>query len=158
MKIFWILFLLAFFSFEKKVKISIYKNGGQDESVFETFVIKNNLKENLDALITQSLHFLYSESQLSSLIESYNYFELKNSLGETLKDTNKLKDGDRIYIVPQGEHWVYPSIFVGEKLKYWDPFKNKVLFIETLLKSPKLFKVENFLSKEEIGLFSSQIF
>lgn len=135
----------------ERVEVRVYKNGGEGNKFVNVKVKKSKEKRFMEKLKSKVLKMLFDEKELADLIFHYRYFELRDNAGDIVETTSEMEEGKRLYVVPEGEHWVYPSNFPGEKIPHIDTIANKTLYIETVLSSPKLFKVENFLSKEEIG-------
>lgn len=79
--------------------------------------------------------------------------KLFTSDGVRVLNLAQVADGQRVYCVPQGVHFVWPLVRVGNRVvprNVKGPIPGKPIVLTQLSNSPRVFSVENFVSPGEI--------
>ena len=80
---------------------------------------------------------------------------LVTAVGVRVMNLSQIRDGERVYCVPQGLHFVWPSMEVGHRVvpqNARSPIPGKSIALTQLSTRPRVFGVENFVAPDEIEL------
>jgi len=129
------------------VMIQIFPNGGNNsgETGYWFNVVKSYDQSDVKDLISQAATLVYNTTE-----ENTQNYRLATRFATPVLQTVSLENGSVYFLVPPGDLYIWPSMYVGYKVKLEDPhFHNGFAIMETLSLQPRLFLVENFLSHDE---------
>jgi hypothetical protein len=74
---------------------------------------------------------------------------LFSAQGRPLADLRSVRDDAHLFVVPDGEHWIWPGLYVGYRVVLSDSSAAQPLSLTTLALSPRLFEVHGLVTDAE---------
>jgi len=140
------------------VTFSVHFNGdGVGESPFrsssEFSGVNSLIKDTCVQMIEVAEMSGNDELVLQRLCDGNQGAKLFTSTGRRVFSFLDIIDGGRLYVVPQGVHFVWPLGKVGSEIRPENcksPIPGKPIIMRQLSDSPRVFTIENFMSPEEV--------
>jgi len=131
-----------------KVWFTLHANG---DGLSQGTRIESSDFKDIDAVISK--HCCGLMSMDASRCESNSGARLVSDTGVRMLSFNDVEDGQRVYCVPQGVHFVWPMKKTGNTFypkNVVGPIPGKPIRMRQLSENPRVFAVDNFVSPEEV--------
>lgn len=102
--------------------------------------------------MTRSAICGWEDPCFASTSKNITYCVLHSDLGELVETFGALQEGRNYYAVPKGHHFVWPATKIGQKITLPYPLNgdNEKIILETLTTTPRLFRLHNFITSDEV--------
>jgi prolyl 4-hydroxylase len=129
--------------------VTVFENGRHDGGVPTCITDRNMSLAELTALLRKPIQ---AGLDKEASFQPTGYI-LMDHIGQRFHASQDLEDGQRVHVLRNDRQWMWPSHAVGTKVYIDDPVikapSGRLVEIETINSSPRVFMVNNFIDPEE---------